>query len=81
MFSRAVTDRFVFFEEGDLRSAPNGIDMEYVEASVIQADVRVEMEADDMERGNYRISCKKMFSGGDALKVGLAKLGIRWRSG
>ena len=53
---RAVTDRFIFLEEGDLVDLrPDSIDIWNIdEASVIRADVRVEMEADDMERGNYR---------------------------
>jgi glucosamine--fructose-6-phosphate aminotransferase (isomerizing) len=61
---RAVTDRFIYLEEGDLVDLrPDSIDIWNIdEAAVIRADVRVEMEADDMERGNYRhFMQKEMF--------------------
>ena len=67
---RAVTDRFIFLEEGDLVDLrPDSIDIWNIdEASVIRADVRVEMEADDMERGNYRhFMQKEMFQQPDVV--------------
>ena len=71
---RAVTDRFIFLEEGDLVDLrPDSIDIWNIdEASVIRADVRVEMEADDMERGNYRhFMQKEMFQQPDVVKRAL----------
>ena len=67
---RAVTDRFIYLEEGDLVDLrPDSIDIWNIdEASVIRADVRVEMEADDMERGNYRhFMQKEMFQQPDVV--------------
>ena len=71
---RAVTDRFIFLEEGDLVDLrPDSIDIWSIdEASVIRADVRVEMEADDMERGNYRhFMQKEMFQQPEVVKRAL----------
>ena len=71
---RAVTDRFIFLEEGDLVDLrPDSIDIWNIdEASVIRADVRVEMEADDMERGNYRhFMQKEMFQQPEVVKRAL----------
>ena len=68
---RAVTDRFIYLEEGDLVDLrPDSIDIWNIdEASVIRADVRVEMEADDMERGNYRhFMQKEMFQQPEVVK-------------
>ncbi len=68
---RAVTDRFIYLEEGDLVDLrPDSIDIWNIdEAAVIRADVRVEMEADDMERGNYRhFMQKEMFQQPDVVK-------------
>ena len=68
---RAVTDRFIYLEEGDLVDLrPDSIDIWNIDdASVIRADVRVEMEADDMERGNYRhFMQKEMFQQPEVVK-------------
>jgi glucosamine--fructose-6-phosphate aminotransferase (isomerizing) len=67
---RAVTDRFIYLEEGDLVDLrQESIDIWNIDdASVIRADVRVEMEADDMERGNYRhFMQKEMFQQPDVV--------------
>ena len=61
-------------EEGDLVDLrPNSIDIWNIdEASVIRADVRVEMEADDTERGNYRhFMQKEMFQQPEVVKRAL----------
>ena len=61
---RAVTDRFIYLEEGDLVDLRSeGIDIWNIDAEpVARADVRIEMEADDMEKGNYRhFMQKEMF--------------------
>ena len=68
---RAVTDRFIYLEEGDLVDLrPDSIDIWNIdEAAVIRADVRVEMAADDMERGNYRhFMQKEMFQQPEVVK-------------
>jgi glucosamine--fructose-6-phosphate aminotransferase (isomerizing) len=68
---RAVTDRFIYLEEGDLVDLrPDSIDIWNIdEASVIRANVRVELEADDMERGNYRhFMQKEMFQQPEVVK-------------
>lgn len=61
---RAVTDRFIYLEEGDL------VDLRkdditiwnIADEHVVRADVKVAMEADDLERGNYRhFMQKEMF--------------------
>lgn len=68
---RAVTDRFIYLEEGDLVDLrPDSIDIWNIdEAAVIRADVRVEMEADDMERGHYRhFMQKEMFQQPEVVK-------------
>jgi glucosamine--fructose-6-phosphate aminotransferase (isomerizing) len=68
---RAVTDRFIYLEEGDLVDLrPDSIDIWNIdEASVIRASVRVELEADDMERGNYRhFMQKEMFQQPEVVK-------------
>lgn len=53
---RAVTDRFIFLEEGDLveitRDDVSIYDLE--DASVVRSTVRVEMGAEDTDKGNYR---------------------------
>jgi len=53
---RAVTDRFIFLEEGDLveitRDDVSIYDLE--DASVVRVAVRVEMGAEDTDKGNYR---------------------------
>ena len=53
---RAVTDRFIFLEEGDLveitRDDVSIYDLE--DASVVRSAVRVEMGAEDTDKGNYR---------------------------
>ena len=53
---RAVTDRFVFLEEGDLveitRDEISIFDLE--DSAVVRSTVRVEMGAEDTDKGNYR---------------------------
>ena len=53
---RAVTDRFIFLEEGDLveitRDDVSIYDLD--DASVVRVAVRVEMGAEDTDKGNYR---------------------------
>jgi glucosamine--fructose-6-phosphate aminotransferase (isomerizing) len=67
---RAVTDRFIYLEEGDLVDLrPDSVAIWNIDdESVIRSDVRVEMEADDMERGNYRhFMQKEMFQQPDVV--------------
>ncbi|MEE4300323.1 MAG: glutamine--fructose-6-phosphate transaminase (isomerizing) [Pseudomonadales bacterium] len=53
---RAVTDRFIFLEEGDLveltREGVSIFNMD--DLAVVRATVRVEMGAEDTDKGNYR---------------------------
>ncbi len=61
---RAVTDRFIYLEEGDLVDLrSNSVDIWNIDdEAVVRAYVKVAMEADDMERGNYRhFMQKEMF--------------------
>ncbi|HCD27487.1 MAG TPA: glutamine--fructose-6-phosphate transaminase (isomerizing) [Gammaproteobacteria bacterium] len=53
---RAVTDRFIFLEEGDVVEIQrDNISVWNVEAeTVVRADVKVEFERDDWSKGNYR---------------------------
>ena len=53
---RPVTDRFVFLEEGDLVEVTRrGISIWNLEdESVIRSTVKVELGADDVDKGNYR---------------------------
>lgn len=71
---RAVTDRFIFLEEGDLVDLrPNSVDIWNIDdEAVVRADVKVAMEADDMERGNYRhFMQKEMFQQPDVIQRAL----------
>ena len=71
---RAVTDRFIYLEEGDLVDLrPNQIEIWNVEdESVVRSDVKVVMEADDMERGNYRhFMQKEMFQQPEVIRRAL----------
>ena len=74
---RAVTDRFIYLEEGDLvdLSADSISIWNIDDELVVRPDVRVEMEIDDMERGNYRhFMQKEMFQ-----QPGLSD--ARWKAG
>ena len=53
---RPVTDRFVFLEEGDLvEITTKGFTVWSVEnESVVRATVRVKLDSDDVDKGNYR---------------------------
>ena len=53
---RAVTDRFIFLEEGDLvELTRDGVSIFNLEdLAVVRATVRVELGADDTDKGNYR---------------------------
>ena len=53
---KAVTDRFIFLEEGDLvELRADGISIwNMADESVIRSDVKVEMGHDDIDKGNYR---------------------------
>lgn len=71
---RAVTDRFIYLEEGDLVDLRcESIDIWNVDdVSVVRADVRVEMEADDMDRGHYRhFMQKEMYQQPDVIRRAL----------
>lgn len=71
---RAVTDRFIYLEEGDLVDLrPNSVDIWNIDdEAVVRADVKVAMEADDMERGNYRhFMQKEMFQQPDVIQRAL----------
>ena len=58
---KAVTDRFIFLEEGDLvEIRKNSISIWNVaDESVIRTDVKVEMGHDDTDKGNYRHHMQK----------------------
>ena len=71
---RAVTDRFIYLEEGDLVDLrPNSVDIWNIDdEAVVRADVKVAIEADDMERGNYRhFMQKEMFQQPDVIQRAL----------
>lgn len=53
---RAVTDRFIYLEEGDLVDLrADRVDIWNIhDESVIRADVKIQLEEDDAEKGNYR---------------------------
>ena len=53
---KAVTDRFIFLEEGDLvELRRNSIDIWSIDnEAVLRADVRIEMAKDDLDKGNFR---------------------------
>ena len=69
-----MTDRFIYLEEGDLVDLrPNSVDIWNIDdEAVVRADVKVAMEADDMERGNYRhFMQKEMFQQPDVIQRAL----------
>ena len=71
---RAVTDRFIYLEEGDLvdLSADSVSIWNIDDELVVRSDVRVEMEIDDMERGNYRhFMQKEMFQQPEVIRRAL----------
>ena len=53
---KAVTDRFIFLEEGDLvELRRESIDIWSIDnEAVLRADVRIEMAKDDLDKGNFR---------------------------
>lgn len=53
---KAVTDRFIFLEEGDLvELRRDSIDIWSIDnETVLRADVRIEMAKDDLDKGNFR---------------------------
>ena len=53
---KAVTDRFIFLEEGDLvELRRDSIDIWSIDnEAVLRADVRIEMAKDDLDKGNFR---------------------------
>ena len=53
---KAVTDRFIFLEEGDLVELHrDSIDIWSIDnEAVLRADVRIEMAKDDLDKGNFR---------------------------
>ena len=53
---KAVTDRFIFLEEGDLVDlGRDRIDIWSIDnEAVLRADVRIEMAKDDFDKGNFR---------------------------
>jgi glucosamine--fructose-6-phosphate aminotransferase (isomerizing) len=53
---RPVTDRFVFLEEGDLvEITSGGLSVWNVDdASVVRSSVHVQLDSDDVDKGNYR---------------------------
>ena len=76
---QAVTDRFIFLEEGDLvELTTDAIDIWNVEdSSVIRADIKVEVGPDDLDKGRFRhFMEKEIFAQPEVLKESLgARLG------
>jgi glucosamine--fructose-6-phosphate aminotransferase (isomerizing) len=76
---QAVTDRFIFLEEGDLvELTSDTIDIWNVEnSSVIRADVKVEVGRDDLDKGRFRhFMEKEIFAQPEVLKESIgARLG------
>ena len=76
---QAVTDRFIFLEEGDLvELTNNAINIWNVEnASVIRADIKVEVGTDDLDKGRFRhFMEKEIFAQPEVLKESIgARLG------
>ncbi len=76
---QAVTDRFIFLEEGDLvELTKDAIDIWNVEnSSVIRADIKVEVGKDDLDKGRFRhFMEKEIFAQPEALKESIgARLG------
>ena len=58
---KAVTDRFIFLEEGDLVDLRRDrIDIWSIDnEAVLRADVRIEMAQDDFDKGNFRHHMQK----------------------
>ena len=58
---KAVTDRFIFLEEGDLVDLRRDrIDIWSIDnEAVLRADVRIEMAKDDFDKGNFRHHMQK----------------------
>ena len=58
---KAVTDRFIFLEEGDLVEirADSIAVFNMEDESVVRSDVQVEMAQDDVDKGNYRHHMQK----------------------
>jgi glucosamine--fructose-6-phosphate aminotransferase (isomerizing) len=68
---QAVTDRFIFLEEGDLvELTTDTIDIWNVEnTSVIRADIKVEVGTDDLDKGRFRhFMEKEIFAQPEVLK-------------
>ena len=68
---QAVTDRFIFLEEGDLvELTTDTIDIWNVEnTSVIRADIKVEVGTDDLDKGPFRhFMEKEIFAQPEVLK-------------
>lgn len=76
---QAVTDRFIFLEEGDLvELTSDTIAIWNVEnSSVIRADIKVEVGIDDLDKGQFRhFMEKEIFAQPEALKESIgARLG------
>ena len=76
---QAVTDRFIFLEEGDLvELTTDTIDIWNVEnSSVIRADIKVEVGTDDLDKGRFRhFMEKEIFAQPEVLKESIgARLG------
>ena len=76
---QAVTDRFIFLEEGDLvELTTDTIDIWNVEnSSVIRADIKVEVAKDDLDKGRFRhFMEKEIFAQPEVLKESVgARLG------
>ena len=76
---QAVTDRFIFLEEGDLvELTSDTIDIWNVEnSSVIRADIKVEVGKDDLDKGRFRhFMEKEIFAQPEVLKESIgARLG------
>ncbi len=76
---QAVTDRFIFLEEGDLvELTSDTIDIWNVEnSSVIRADIKVEVAKDDLDKGRFRhFMEKEIFAQPEVLKESVgARLG------
>ena len=76
---QAVTDRFIFLDEGDLvELTSDTIDIWNVEnSSVIRADIKVEVGTDDLDKGRFRhFMEKEIFAQPEVLKESIgARLG------
>ena len=76
---QAVTDRFIFLEEGDLvELTSDTIDIWNLEnSSVIRADIKIEVGKDDLDKGRFRhFMEKEIFAQPEVLKESIgARLG------